>query len=126
MGGSGFFKRNNNNGSNDAGGGQTSDQSYLFGNRRAYAPPSIGGENLDDLENGEGSLTAPLTATEQRMLDSEHLLRETQALCAETEQIGAATLETMGAQREQLQRSGGLVEEAMENTRQARAIMKEM
>mmetsp|Transcript_27193 Transcript_27193/g.57386 ORF Transcript_27193/g.57386 Transcript_27193/m.57386 type:complete len:259 (-) Transcript_27193:63-839(-) len=103
------------------------DEQYLFGNRSSsgYAPPSMGG---DDLETGEGdySLNAPLTATEQRMRDSEHLLRETQALCADSEQIGAATLETMGRQREQIERSGGLIQQSLENTEEARRIMKEM
>ena len=67
--------------SNGRGGEQTngSSESYLFGGRRSYAPPSLNYDNDDDLENGEGSLTAPLTETERRMRDSEHLLRETQA-----------------------------------------------
>ncbi|KAL7536905.1 hypothetical protein ACHAXR_012118 [Thalassiosira sp. AJA248-18] len=125
---SSVFNRTNNNG---AGGGQTTNnmntnENYLFGNnhRRGYNAPSIEGD--DDIESGEGSLTAPLTATEQRMHDSEHLLRETQALCAESEQIGASTLETMGRQREQMERSSGLIQQSMENTEQARRIMKEM
>lgn len=129
---SSVFNRTNNN-NNGAGGGQTTNnmntnnENYLFGNnhyRRGYNAPSIGGN--DDIESGEGSLTAPLTATEQRMHDSEHLLRETQALCAESEQIGASTLETMGRQREQMERSSGLIQQSMENTEQARRIMKEM
>mmetsp|Transcript_28832 Transcript_28832/g.57508 ORF Transcript_28832/g.57508 Transcript_28832/m.57508 type:complete len:95 (-) Transcript_28832:87-371(-) len=60
------------------------------------------------------------------MRNSEHLLRETQALCAESEQIGAATLETMGRQREQIERSSGFLQESLQNTEQARQIMKEM
>ena len=126
---SSVFKRSNNNA---AGGGQqtmSSDERYLFGNRgsaAAYAPPSIGGEDGDgDLESGNGGF-APVTEAQQRMQDSEHLLRETQALCAESEQIGASTLETMGRQREQIERSGGLIQQSLENTRQARQIMKEM
>lgn len=124
---SSVFKRSNNNA---AGGGQqtmSSDERYLFGNRgsAAYAPPSIGGDGADgDLESGNDF--APVTEAQQRMQDSEHLLRETQALCAESEQIGASTLETMGRQREQIERSGGLIEQSLENTRQARQIMKEM
>jgi len=119
------FKRSNNGGGGSM--SQTStNENYLFGNRRTFAPPSttMGGEA--DLEFGEGSLTAPLTALDQRMQDSEHLLRETQALCAESEQVGASTLETMGRQREQIERSGGLIEQSIENTQQARLIMKEM
>eukprot|EP00578_Thalassiosira_sp_NH16_P021439 CAMPEP_0181103824 /NCGR_PEP_ID=MMETSP1071-20121207/15087_1 /TAXON_ID=35127 /ORGANISM="Thalassiosira sp., Strain NH16" /LENGTH=272 /DNA_ID=CAMNT_0023186955 /DNA_START=86 /DNA_END=901 /DNA_ORIENTATION=- len=124
------FKRPNNNndgrGRND-GTNESNDANYLFGNNRTSynAPPmSI------DLESGQDgpshSLTQSLTEMEQRMQDSEHLLRETQALCAESEQIGAATLETMGRQREQIERSGGLLAQSIENTREAREIMKEM
>lgn len=60
------------------------------------------------------------------MEESERLLYETQALCAESEQIGNATLETMGRQREQIERAGDLVGRSIENTRMARQIMKEM
>ncbi|KAL3796422.1 hypothetical protein HJC23_004219 [Cyclotella cryptica] len=55
----------------------TSDQKKLFGIKRSYAPPSMGGDN--DVEYGDMSLTAPLTEVERRMRDSEHLLRESQA-----------------------------------------------
>ncbi len=48
------------------------------------------------------------------------------SLCAESEQIGAATLETMGRQREQIERSSGFLQESLQNTEQARQIMKEM
>ena len=47
-------------------------------------------------------------------------------LCAESEQIGATTLETMGRQREQIERSSGFLQDALENTEQARQILKEM
>jgi len=94
---------------------------YLFGNRSHYAPPSLG---HNDIEYGDFS--TPLTEMEQRMQDSEHLLRETQALCAESEQIGSSTLETMGRQREQIERSSNLIQQSLENTEQARRIMKEM
>ena len=112
----------------------TSDENYLFGNnaRRTnnYAPPSMGmgGDNsvISDIEDGFGGLTTPLTASEQMINDSQHLLLQTQMLCAESEQIGASTLETMGRQREQIERSGGLILQSIENTEQARAIMKQM
>jgi len=127
-GGWGRFKK-----SNGGGGGQRGNsindptaEHYLFGNRKSYAPPRLNREYDDDVENGEGTLTAPLTETEERMRNSEHLLRETQALCAESEQIGAATLETMGRQREQIERSSGFLQESLQNTEQARQIMKEM
>ncbi len=45
---------------------------------------------------------------------------------AESEQVGATTLETMGRQREQMERSSGLVRAAMEDTAEARKILKEM
>ena len=47
-------------------------------------------------------------------------------MCAESEQIGAATMEQMGRQREQLERSSGLIWQSLENTEQARLILKEM
>lgn len=133
---SSVFKRN-------GGGGQqqqqytpvsTSDnENYLFGNARKtnnYAPPSMMGDNsvVSDIEDGFGNndLTTPLTASNEQMQDSQHLLLQTQMLCAESEQIGASTLETMGRQREQIERSGGLILQSIENTEQARAIMKQM
>ena len=87
--------------------------------------------DISDLEMGDNaneydSLTTPLTTMDQSILNSEHLLRETQALCAESEQIGNSTLETMGRQREQIERSGNLIQESLQNTEQARAIMKQM
>lgn len=111
----------------------TTDKQNLFGNLRqsSYIPPSADA----DLETGnntsyeEDSLTTPLTTTptqQQSIQNSEHLLRESQALCANSEQIGLVTLETMGRQREQLERSGYLLEEAMGNAEQARRILKEM
>ncbi|EED93182.1 v-snare protein, Vti1 C-terminal half-like protein [Thalassiosira pseudonana CCMP1335] len=72
----------------------------------------------------------PFKAEEaKRKLEREigpHLLRETQALCAESEQIGASTLEQMGRQREQLERTSGFIQQSLENTEQARQILKEM
>ena len=112
------------------------DEQNLFGmhHRQSYVPPySV---DAADLERGnntsyeEDSLTTPLTSStqqqEQIIQNSEHLLRESQALCANSEQIGLVTLETMGRQREQLERSGYLLEGAMENTEQARRILKDM
>jgi hypothetical protein len=125
-------------GGGDRGGGRE----LLFGARRggaaagpssSYAPPSIGnGGSITaaaaDEESGEWESTmAPLARMDGgRMEESERLLYETQALCAESEQIGNATLETMGRQREQIERAGDLVGRSIENTRMARQIMKEM
>lgn len=121
------FKRSTNNNGGESSRRMNSDENYLFGNNRtSYAPPSMNSGGDADLELGDNNLTTPLTAMEERMQDSEHLLRETQALCAESEQIGASTLETMGRQRDQIERSGGLLQQSMENTEQARQIMKEM
>jgi len=111
----------------------TTDEQNLFGKlRQSYIPPTT--TLFPDLEYGnntsyeEDSLTTPLTSTthQQSIQNSEHLLRESQALCADTEQIGLVTLETMGRQREQLERSTYLLEEAMGNTEQARRILKDM
>merc|ERR1711862_351911 len=109
------FKRSNKNY------GQTSDENYLFNNRTSYSPPTN-----SDIESSENLLSAPLTTMEQRVQTSEDLLRETQALCADTEQIGSATLETMGRQLEQIERSGNLIHQSIADTEQARQIMKEM
>ena len=122
------------------GGGDRGGRELLFGARRgcaaagpssSYAPPSIGNGGsvaaaLDE-ESGEWESTmAPLAMDGGRMEESERLLYETRALCAESEQIGNATLETMGRQREQIERAGDLVGRSIENTRMARQIMKEM
>ncbi len=118
------FGRGKSKGASMLGNGSTQSNGntdYLFGNRSHYAPPSLG---QNDIEYGDFS--APLTEMEQRMQDSEHLLRETQALCADSEQIGSSTLETMGRQREQIERSSNLIQQSLENTEQARRIMKEM
>jgi hypothetical protein len=72
-GGGGGWKRMNMDKSSSA---TNSDENYLFGNRRGYAPPSM---RDDDVEYGDMSMTAPLTEVERRMRDSEHLLRESQA-----------------------------------------------
>ena len=61
-----------------------------------------------------------------QLTESERLLHETQALCASSEQIGSSTLETMGRQREQIERSSGLIERSRENTRLAQHVLKEM
>ena len=138
----GFKRANNANNTNNSRGknnAMSSDEKYLFGNNNrttsSYAPPTIGGEmnqmDISDLEMGDNaneydSLTTPLTTMDQSILNSEHLLRETQALCAESEMIGNSTLETMGRQREQIERSGNLIQESLQNTEQARAIMKQM
>jgi hypothetical protein len=47
-------------------------------------------------------------------------------MCAESEQIGASTIEAMGRQREQLEKSAGFIQQSLENTEQARLILKEM
>ena len=107
--------------------GGSADERYLFGsNESSYAAPSVTSGLSDDFDMEEGSMAAPLTATEQRINNSERLLRETQALCAGSEQVGAATLETMGRQREQIGRTSGLIDQSLENVQQARQIMKEM
>mmetsp|Transcript_20151 Transcript_20151/g.47371 ORF Transcript_20151/g.47371 Transcript_20151/m.47371 type:complete len:245 (+) Transcript_20151:42-776(+) len=120
-GGKTFFKRPNNTSNSQS---ASIGERYLFNNRPSYAPPTMAANG--DLESNADSFAAPVTALEQRMQESEDLLRETQALCAESEQIGAGTLETMGRQREQIERSGNMIQQSLENTEQARQIMKEM
>ena len=95
----------------------------LFGNRTSagYTPPSGGGYGGDDT-----TTTDYLDSGALQLTESERLLHETQALCASSEQIGSSTLETMGRQREQIERSSGLIERSRENTRLAQHVLKEM
>eukprot|EP00549_Striatella_unipunctata_P026161 CAMPEP_0118679390 /NCGR_PEP_ID=MMETSP0800-20121206/3759_1 /TAXON_ID=210618 ORGANISM="Striatella unipunctata, Strain CCMP2910" /NCGR_SAMPLE_ID=MMETSP0800 /ASSEMBLY_ACC=CAM_ASM_000638 /LENGTH=162 /DNA_ID=CAMNT_0006575375 /DNA_START=175 /DNA_END=663 /DNA_ORIENTATION=+ len=68
----------------------------------------------------------PSSDTDRLIQDSESLLRETQALCAESEQIGESTLHRLGMQREQLQIASGRLEDTANAADQARMLMMEM
>jgi len=81
-----------------------------------YQPPT----NND--ENGSASLLT----TEALIQSSEDLLRESQALCSETEQIGMSTLTQMGQQREQMQIASDNMDATLSMTMQARALLRQM
>mmetsp|Transcript_21207 Transcript_21207/g.29994 ORF Transcript_21207/g.29994 Transcript_21207/m.29994 type:complete len:248 (+) Transcript_21207:23-766(+) len=85
-----------------------------------YQPPqedsnywSSGGSGLGD-------------TTEQLIQSSEDLLRESQALCADSELVGNATLDQMTRQREQLQISMGHANDTRGMVMEARRIMTNM
>jgi len=74
--------------------------------------------NLD--EGGEGGMMTAL------IRDSDDLLMESQALCAQSEQIGSGTLNTMGMQREQLHSAGDHLRGARSTVEQARFLLQDM
>mmetsp|Transcript_89650 Transcript_89650/g.249297 ORF Transcript_89650/g.249297 Transcript_89650/m.249297 type:complete len:204 (-) Transcript_89650:179-790(-) len=63
---------------------------------------------------------------ESLISNSENLLRESQALAMETEQIGNVTLGQMGRQREQLQNANLNLDATLEVARQAGTILSSM
>ena len=77
-----------------------------------YQAPNAGSPTSGDLES--------------LISNSEDMLRESQALAMETEQIGNATLGQMGRQREQLQNANANLEATLEVARQAGAILADM
>eukprot|EP00587_Corethron_hystrix_P017031 CAMPEP_0113303816 /NCGR_PEP_ID=MMETSP0010_2-20120614/4071_1 /TAXON_ID=216773 ORGANISM="Corethron hystrix, Strain 308" /NCGR_SAMPLE_ID=MMETSP0010_2 /ASSEMBLY_ACC=CAM_ASM_000155 /LENGTH=227 /DNA_ID=CAMNT_0000157869 /DNA_START=94 /DNA_END=774 /DNA_ORIENTATION=- /assembly_acc=CAM_ASM_000155 len=58
--------------------------------------------------------------------DQHNLLEESQRLCAESEEIGASTLGTMGIQRDQLESTSARLQETLTTTEQARIILNNM
>jgi len=64
--------------------------------------------------------------TEQLIQSSEDLLRESQALCVDSEGIGNSTLFQMGRQREQLQISSDRANETLTMTMEAKLIMSRL
>eukprot|EP00547_Thalassionema_nitzschioides_P007884 CAMPEP_0194210936 /NCGR_PEP_ID=MMETSP0156-20130528/9196_1 /TAXON_ID=33649 /ORGANISM="Thalassionema nitzschioides, Strain L26-B" /LENGTH=207 /DNA_ID=CAMNT_0038938353 /DNA_START=111 /DNA_END=731 /DNA_ORIENTATION=- len=64
--------------------------------------------------------------TQSLIQSSEDLLLESQAVLAETEQIGMSTLTQMSSQREQMQSASDNMNETLNATAQARLILKKM
>jgi len=64
--------------------------------------------------------------TQDLLMGSEDMLRESQSLCAESEQIGWNTLNQMGRQREQLEVTHEYVRNTRDMTTQAKLLLKEM
>lgn len=58
--------------------------------------------------------------------DSDDLLAESQALCAQSEEIGSGTLNTMGMQREQLHSAGEHLRGARSTVDQARSLLQDL
>ena len=58
--------------------------------------------------------------------ESERLLLESQALCADSEQVGASTLQAMGQQREQLEGAAERLGQAKAAAEEATRILRVM
>ena len=69
---------------------------------------------------------APSGDMESLISNSESLLRESQALCIESEQIGNSTISQMSRQREQLQGASANIDATMDVARQAGMILSDM
>jgi vesicle transport through interaction with t-SNAREs protein 1 len=82
-----------------------------IGNVTYQAPSDVEYGNLD---------------TQRLISQSEELLRESQALCASSEQIGNETLGQMGRQREQLEATNQYLHDTSTLTGQARQILQDM
>lgn len=78
-----------------------------------YASP-----NLDGGETGD--------MMQSLIRDSDDLLSESRALCAESEEIGSGTLGTMGMQREQLTNASDYLRGARGTVDQARGLLQDM
>merc|ERR1711976_348703 len=63
---------------------------------------------------------------EMLILNSENMLRESQALCNATEEMGADTLYSMNTQREQLNNASDYLSSAREHVDQARVLLGSM
>lgn len=89
----------------------------LFG----YQPPDVEGGGGT---TGGGGMTT--TDTQALIQNSENLLLDSQALCAESDQIGSETLFHMGRQRDQLENASGYMTGANAVIDQAREILEAM
>lgn len=84
-----------------------------------YRAPTLGGGGGGQGDNNEDDM-------EMLIQNSEDLLRQSQALCAETEETGAETLNLMGRQREQLQNARDHLTGAQAFIAEAKDILKSM
>lgn len=64
--------------------------------------------------------------TNKLLSNSEQLLLESQALCADSEDTGTRTIQQMSIQREQLQITSDHINETISITKRARAVINEM
>jgi hypothetical protein len=88
----------------------------LFG----YQPPDVEGGTA----GGGGGMTT--TDTQALIQNSENLLLDSQALCAESDQIGSETLFHLGRQRDQLENASGYMTGANAVIDQAKEILEAM
>ena len=103
----------------------------LFGG--AYQAPTLG-SNTENSNDGNDGVEMGLGVgggagggdAEMLIQESEKLLLNSQSLCAESEQIGSETLNTMGMQREQLYRTHDRLRGANEYIEQAGLILRDM
>lgn len=81
-------------------------------------------------QNNNGSLMDPfgakLVSTMGELNEQTSMINNSQQLCAETEQVGASILGTMGTQREQLLNANDRVKETRGFAGQARSLLKSM
>jgi hypothetical protein len=75
---------------------------------------------------GDGSNSNDFRDMESLISNSDALLRESQALCFETEHIGNITLNQMGQQREQLEGANRNISATMAVALQARIVLNDM
>jgi len=101
----------------------------LFGG--AYQAPRLESTSSED-NNDDTGVELGLGSgggggnTEMLIQESEKLLLNSQSLCAESEQIGSETINTMGMQREQLYRTHDRLRGANEYIEQAGIILRDM
>jgi hypothetical protein len=91
---------------------QNNQRAELFSGYRA---PRMGGQGDNDADD-----------MEMLIRNSEDLLMESQALCAETEETGAETLDLMGRQREQLHHASNHLSGAQAYVNEAKDILQAM
>lgn len=83
-----------------------------------FAGSSYKAPNLDGDDDGQ--------MMDSLIQDSDDLLLESQALCAQSEQIGSGTLNTMGMQREQLHSANEHIRGARSTVEQARGLLQDL
>lgn len=101
----------------------------LFGG--SYQAPRLEATNSEDNNNDDTGVEMGLGGggggtTDMLIQESEKLLLNSQSLCAESEQIGSETINTMGMQREQLYRTHDRLRGANEYIEQAGIILRDM
>jgi len=87
------------------------------GSGGGYRAPSLGGNSSNNNSNSD---------MEMLIQNSESMLRESQALCFNSEQVGADTLFSMNRQREQLHGASDHLAGAREKVEQARVLLGSM